>query len=329
MLRHACSRVLLSQCSPRSVSSLPIVHHEAYSAPILPQGHRFPMAVFQSIYNMLLEENIAQTDQVFRPPSLPTDEQLLLVHTPDYLHQFLSGTLPDSAARQIGFGRTTAEPILIERTQAEVAGTLLTAQLALEHGLACNTAGGTHHAFPGRGTGFCILNDMAVTAKCLLQQGAVQRVMTVDLDVHQGDGTAVCLQDEPQAFTLSVHSARNFPSRKQQSDLDIPLPDGVCDEEYMRMVATTLPGLLQDFRPNLVIYDAGIDPHMDDALGRLALTDDGLRRRDLLVLDTCLAQGIPVAGLVGGGYHHDLHTLADRHCWLHRAAAQMWRDYRL
>lgn len=207
-------------------------------------------------------------------------------------------------------------------------GTALTALLALEHGLACNTAGGTHHAYHDRGSGFCILNDLATTAKLLLATNTVARVLIVDLDVHQGDGTAAILQDEPNVFTLSVHARSNFPHRKQQSTLDVALEDGVGDEEYLGVVAGVLPDVLNTFRPDLVLYDAGVDTHADDALGHLALTDAGLLRRELLVLDTCLGFGVPVAGYVGGGYHADLTVLARRHCALHQAAQQLWGDHR-
>lgn len=157
----------------------------------------------------------------------------------------------------------------------------------------------------------------------------VSRVLIVDLDVHQGDGTAAILKDDPNIFTLSVHAGSNFPHRKQQSTLDVPLPDGVGDVEYLGTVARILPEVLTSFRPDIVLYDAGVDTHVDDALGRLAMTDAGLMRRELLVLDTCLGVGVPVAGYVGGGYHADLTVLARRHCALHHAAKQLWKDHRL
>ncbi|PRW61526.1 histone deacetylase [Chlorella sorokiniana] len=263
------------------------------------------------------------------PPSLPGRDLLNLVHSPEYVDAFCSGSLDEQRMRRIGFGEATRSQVLIDRTLAELAGTLLTAELALAHGMACNTAGGTHHAFRDYGSGFCILNDLAVTAELLLRQGRVQRVLILDLDVHQGDGTAHIFSGRKDVFTLSVHAASNFPARKQSSHLDVALPDGTADAEYLRVVAEVLTGVLQDFRPDLVLFDAGVDPHVEDALGLLALSDDGLRRRELLVLDSCLGMGVPVAGFVGGGYASNLAVLAERHCWLHRAAAQLWLDHGL
>ncbi|MEW5314063.1 MAG: hypothetical protein WDW38_005587 [Sanguina aurantia] len=311
---------------------LPIVYHPSYSKPQLPPGHRFPMQIFRTIYDQLLRDKVCchrQGAGPHPPPHLPTDEQLLMVHTPEYLSAFSSGTLETSLVRRIGFGAVVSSPDLIERTKAEVAGTLLTARLALKYGLACNVAGGTHHAFADCGSGYCILNDLAVTTEVLLQEGAVQRVLILDLDVHQGDGTASIFSGRGDVFTLSVHAANNFPSRKQLSTLDVPLPDGTDDARYMAMLASVLPDVLSSFKPQLVLYDAGVDVHESDALGKLALTDEGLLRREMMVLDTCLAAGIPVAGNVGGGYDADLEILARRHTALHRAASVMWDDHNL
>ncbi|KAK9804901.1 hypothetical protein WJX72_010870 [[Myrmecia] bisecta] len=312
-----------------SVTGLPVVHHPAYSAPQLPSGHRFPMGVFGRIHHLLLQEGLIQPTQVHCPAFLPSGDELQLVHDAQYVDRFCTGTLDAELERRIGFGEVTRQPILIERTLAEVAGTLHTAELALQCGLACNTAGGTHHAFPAYGSGFCILNDLAFTARNLQRRGAVQRVLILDLDVHQGDGTAAIFEGDDSVFTLSVHAESNFPYRKQTSDLDVGLPDGTGDEAYLRQVGDVLPSVLSSFRPDLVLYDAGVDVHRDDKLGRLALTDDGLMRREMQVLDTCLAAGIPIAGYVGGGYSSDLDVLAHRHSALHRAALQMWQDYKL
>ena len=205
----------------------------------------------------------------------------------------------------------------------------MAAELALKHGLAVGTAGGTHHAFRAHGSGYCVLNDLAVAAEALLARRAAARVLILDLDVHQGDGTAALFAGRTDVFTLSAHAERNFPARKQASHLDLPLPDATGDEAYMAAVAAALRSVLGSFKPDLVLYDAGVDVHAGDVLGRLALSDEGLARRELLVLDSCLGSGAAVAGVVGGGYHADLDVLARRHCWLHRAAAQMWRDYGL
>ncbi|KAK9791134.1 hypothetical protein WJX73_006413 [Symbiochloris irregularis] len=327
------ARLIVSELSTRqfaAASGVPTVYHPAYSAPQLPDGHRFPMGVFRRIYDSLLEQGIVSPSQIHIPPELPSDEMLHLVHTPKYVSAFSEGRLDANACRRIGFGVCMADPNLIERTKSEVAGTLLTAELALQHGLAVNTAGGTHHAFPAYGSGFCILNDLAVTARVLLERGTVQRILILDLDVHQADGTAAIFEGESDSvYTLSVHAASNFPLNKQRSTLDIPLADGVGDDDYLRTVADTLPGVLSGFKPQLVLYDGGIDVHQKDALGRLALTDAGLMRREMQVLDTCLSAGIPTAGYMGGGYNNSMDFLVKCHVMLHQAAKQMWIDHEL
>jgi acetoin utilization deacetylase AcuC-like enzyme len=242
---------------------------------------------------------------------------LTLVHTAEYVDSFLSGSIDSRAMRRIGLPWSEA---LVERTRAAVAGTLLTARLALEHGIASNTAGGTHHAHPEFGSGFCIFNDLAVAARGLVADGTVERILVVDLDVHQGDGTARALADDPRIFTFSMHSRKNFPFRKQSGDLDVELEDGLSDEAYLRTLEHHLPDLLDDVRPSLVLYDAGVDPHREDRLGRLELTDDGLARRDRFVLERALARGVPVATVIGGGYSSDHRRLARRHTIIHREA---------
>eukprot|EP00850_Spirogloea_muscicola_P016484 SM000134S26927 [mRNA] locus=s134:4170:7181:- [translate_table: standard] len=301
---HSPQCVAFSAASgPRRIGGVPTVYHPAYSAPQLPPGHRFPMAVFRAIYEELLSTGLTHLDEVHMPQSMPTLAQMCLVHERQYIEDFCNGRLSRACMKRIGLEWT---PVLVERTLIEVAGTLLTAELALEHGLACNTAGGTHHAHRDFGSGFCIINDLAVAAAVLLERGEVDRVLILDLDVHQGDGTAAILAGEPRVFTLSMHCGANFPTRKQVSDLDVDIPVGTGDEEYLRLVAHHLPQVLSLFRPNLVLYDAGVDPHKDDTLGRLSLTSEGLHQRELQVLDTCLGSGIPVAGFVGGGYHEDI-----------------------
>ena len=209
-----------------------------------------------------------------------------------------------------------------------VGGTLKTARLALSDGLACHLAGGTHHAHRDFGSGFCIFNDCAIAAHVLLATGEVERLMVIDLDVHQGDGTAACCCDEPRIFTLSVHAASNFPLRKVESDADLPLQDGVDDQGYLSAIGDRLPCLIDQFKPDLVLFNAGVDPHQDDRLGRLALTDHGLLNRDRLVLDACLRRSIPVATVIGGGYD-DLEALVPRHALVIRAAVEQGRLYGL
>ena len=294
---------------------LPVVYYPLYSPPF-PEGHRFPMPKFKMIYEILAEDGIAEPACVYRPE--PASRQLLtLVHTAEYVDSFLSGSIDSRAMRRIGLPWSEA---LVERTRAAVAGTLLTARLALEHGIASNTAGGTHHAHPEFGSGFCIFNDLAVAARGLVADGTVERILVVDLDVHQGDGTARALADDPRIFTFSMHSRKNFPFRKQSGDLDVELEDGLSDEAYLRTLEHHLPDLLDHVRPSLVLYDAGVDPHREDRLGRLELTDDGLARRDRFVLERALARGVPVATVIGGGYSSDHRRLARRHTIIHREA---------
>jgi acetoin utilization deacetylase AcuC-like enzyme len=303
---------------------LPLVYHPDYVAP-LPDSHRFPMEKFRRLSEILVEDGVAHPSQ-FHRPELPPVDWLELVHTPDYVQQYRTGTLDARAQRRIGLPWS---PALANRTCIAVGGTVLTAKLALECGLACNTAGGTHHAFPSFGSGFCIFNDMAIATRVLQHLGLVQKVLIVDLDVHQGDGTAVIFQDDPSVFTFSMHCEVNFPGTKQQSDLDVPLPEGMEDDDYLRTLADYLPDLLSQVRPDLVLFDAGVDTHVGDRLGKLALTDSGLYRREMQVLSTCAAQGYPVACVIGGGYADDFNALVYRHSILHRAASEVFRQYRL
>ena len=304
--------------------SVPIVYHPDYVTP-LPDGHRFPMAKFRLLHDLLLADGVTTLDRVFTP-TLPPTAWLELVHDPAYIQAYYTGTLDSKAQRRIGLP-WSAE--LVNRTCIAVGGSILTAKLALESGLACNTAGGTHHAFPTYGSGFCIFNDLAIASRVLQQSGLVKTILIVDLDVHQGDGTAAIFQQDVSVFTFSMHCVVNFPGTKQVSDLDVPLREGMEDEEYLKTLAEYLPDLLSQIKPDLVLYDAGVDPHINDRLGKLALTDRGIFDRDLQVLDTCISQGYPVACVIGGGYAEDLNGLVYRHSLLHRAASKIYRAYRL
>jgi acetoin utilization deacetylase AcuC-like enzyme len=299
--------------------ALPIVHHPAYVAP-LPHGHRFPMRKFGALMAHLLAQRVAAPAQV-RVPELAPPEWLALAHAPSYVDAVLSQSLDAAAVRRIGL---PVNAQVARRARAANGGTVLTARLALEYGLACNTAGGSHHAFAGYGAGFCLFNDVAVAARVLMREGLVERILVVDLDVHQGDGTAAIFLDEPRVFTFSMHCGTNFPLRKQTSDLDLALDAGLEDGPYLALLAAHLPGLLEDVRPDLVFYNAGVDPYIDDRLGRLALSAQGLERRERLVLKTCLAAGVPVAGVVGGGYAPDLDQLARLHAILPQVASELF-----
>jgi acetoin utilization deacetylase AcuC-like enzyme len=298
---------------------LPVVHHPAYVAP-LPSGHRFPMAKFGRLMELLLEDGVVDPAQI-RVPEVAPAAWLELAHAPAYVAAVLNQTLDAAAVRRIGLPIT---PEVATRSRAANGGTLLTARLALEHGLACNTAGGSHHAFAGYGAGFCVFNDVAVAARVLLAEGRIERALVVDLDVHQGDGTAAIFAGDPRVFTFSMHCRTNFPLHKQTGDLDLALDAGVGDAAYLALLAERLPALLQEVRPDLVFYNAGVDPHALDRLGRLALSEDGLYRRERLVLETCLAAGVPVAGVIGGGYTPDLDQLARLHTLLPRVASALF-----
>ncbi|AGY56441.1 histone deacetylase [Gloeobacter kilaueensis] len=299
---------------------LPLVYSPRYEA-ALPVGHRFPMGKFGHLYRYLLTSGIARPEQFWLPERAGW-EWLTLVHAPSYVADFCAGRLSEREFRRIGLPWS---PAIVERTCTAVGGTVLSARLAISHGLACNIAGGTHHAFADFGSGFCIFNDLAVAARVLLAEGRVSRVLIVDLDVHQGDGTARIFAQEPAVFTFSMHCEQNFPARKQQSDLDVSLPIGTGDAVYLRTLREYLPDLLDRVRPDLVLYDAGVDPHRRDRLGKLDLSDEGLYERDLEVIGSCLRRRVAVAGVIGGGYDDDLQALVQRHSLLHRAASALYR----
>ena len=292
----------------------PIVHHPAYVTP-LPARHRFPMPKFARLLACLRETGLLRPEQEHVPEPAPRT-WLELAHEAPYVAAVLEQRLDEAAVRRLGL---PLSPVLALRGRCAVAGTILAARLALEHGIACNTAGGSHHAFASFGAGFCLFNDVAVAARLLLAEGLIARTLVIDLDVHQGDGTAAIFAGDPRVFTLSVHCKANFPARKQQSDLDLALDPGVGDADYLAALDGLLPAVLDRARPDLVFYNAGVDPHVDDRLGRLALTDAGLAERERLVLAACRARGLPLACVVGGGYATDLDLLARRHAILHEA----------
>ena len=282
------------------------------------------MAKFKLLHQLLLDQGLIESKQIHVPLSIARRD-LEEIHPRRYHETFSRDQLTRPEQRRIGLPATSA---LVQRTWLAVGGTLLTARLALQHGLASHLAGGTHHAHPDFGSGFCIFNDCAVTARVLLQRGEVDRVLIVDLDVHQGDGSAACFQADERVTTFSVHAASNFPLRKVNSDFDIPLPDGTEDNDYLAAIGDQLPNVLDALNPQLVLFNAGVDPHRDDRLGRLNLSDDGLLMRDRLVLDACLRRTIPVATVIGGGYD-SLKPLVRRHAIVFRAAAEQARLFNL
>ncbi|XP_063415625.1 uncharacterized protein SYNPCC7002_A1628-like [Mytilus trossulus] len=298
---------------------LPIVHHHGYVCD-LPIKHRFAMKKFHGVIRHLRKDNVVSSKQIVEP-NLLDPEVFKVVHSSQYIDRFMSGQTTATEQRKTGFQWTEG---IVSRVRYETAGTLLAAKLALERGIACSTGGGTHHAFPDHGSGYCLVNDLAVTAMSLVLTGSVHRVVVVDLDVHQGDGTAFIFSDNSNIYTFSMHNENNFPFPKKESDIDIGLKDRMEDKEYMNILTDILPWILDHVKPDLVLYDAGVDPHEKDELGRLKLTDQGLFDRDFYVIDSCHRQGIPVATVIGGGYQRDLNALTLRHTIVHRAASKIW-----
>lgn len=303
---------------------LPLVFHDDYSPP-LPPGHRFPMEKFRLLRDHLVDSGLTTNAAILRPELCATDV-LALAHDRAYIERYCSGDMGRDELRRLGLPWS---PQLAQRTVRAVGGSLLAADLALEHGLACHLAGGTHHAHYDHASGFCIFNDLAIIALSLLESGRAGRVLIFDCDVHQGDGTARILEHVPDAVTVSLHCEKNFPLRKARSDWDIELAPGMGDLEYLKVVNDTLSYLLPLYQPDLVLYDAGVDVHRDDTLGLLNLSDDGLAMRDSTVIDHCLGRDIPLIGVIGGGYDKDRALLARRHAQLHFSAARAWNRHGL
>jgi acetoin utilization deacetylase AcuC-like enzyme len=286
----------------------PLVHHPDYVAP-LPPGHSFPMDKYGLVMAALREAGAAWDEHA--PEPMPR-AWIEAVHSPDYVEMVMAASVDRERERRIGFPVTER---VRRRSLLSSGGTYLAARLAMETGYAANTAGGSHHAMPDTGAGYCVLNDLAIAANRTLAEGRAKRVMIVDLDVHQGDGTAVMLAGRADAFTFSMHAAKNFPVRKARSSRDVELPDGLGDADYLEVLARELPACLDAFSPDLVLYQAGVDPHVDDRLGRLALTDGGLEARDRFVMGECRRRGVPLASVLGGGYSRngDRMAIARRH----------------
>ena len=249
-------------------------------------------------------------DVAWHEPEAMPRAWLEAVHDPAYVEEVLGAQVPAAKERRIGFPVT---PVVARRARMVPGGTYLAGLLALRHGFAANTAGGSHHALAETGAGYCVFNDLAVAAHRLVEEGRVARVLIVDVDVHQGDGTAALCAGHPQIATYSIHAEKNFPVRKARSTLDVPLADGVGDEDYCATLGATLTPLLAEVRPGLILYQGGVDPFAGDRLGRLALSDDGLARRDAVVAGLARAAGVPVASTVGGGYGDDTLAIARRH----------------
>jgi acetoin utilization deacetylase AcuC-like enzyme len=278
------------------------------------------MGKYRLLREALLVSGVLQANELV--PAEPVDVQALLrVHTPRWVRAVLEDRLTESEERRLGFPWS---PELVMRSRAAVGGTCAAAARALTEGIGGNLAGGTHHAFPDHGEGYCVFNDIAVSIRMLQAEGSVRRALVVDLDVHQGNGTAAVFDEDPDVFTFSMHGERNFPFHKQRSSLDIGLPDGVGDDVYLDVLSRHLPRVLEAARPDIVYYQAGVDPLAEDTLGRLSLTHAGLEARDTFVLEAARRSGIPVVVTLGGGYARPLEATVRAHIGTYRAARTVW-----
>ncbi|HJQ24000.1 MAG TPA: histone deacetylase [Blastocatellia bacterium] len=296
-------------------------YSDRYVIPLPPQ-HRFPIVKYAMIRQRLAAEGVLPANHLFHPPLVERDEALL-VHTADYYDRLVAGLLTEREIRRLGLPWSTA---LVGRSRVSVGGTLAAARAALDDGVAANLGGGTHHAFAGHGEGFCVFNDIAVAIRVLRGEGLIRRAAVVDLDVHQGNGTAALFADDPEVFTLSLHGEKNYPLVKQQSTLDVALADGTTDDEYLYALALHLATTLDRFRPDIVFYQAGVDPFFDDRLGRLALTLVGLKQRDEMVLAACRSRQLPCVITLGGGYAREVADTVEAHCNTIRTARAIFGE---
>jgi acetoin utilization deacetylase AcuC-like enzyme len=285
----------------------------------LPEGHRFPMVKYSMLRERVAHDGICGPGELLTPRAV-TDEEILRAHSPDYLERVVSGTLTDKEMRRIGFPWSEK---MVERSRRASGGTLGACLAALDEGFAANLAGGTHHAFSDRGEGYCVFNDSAIAARAVQAAGLAERVVVIDTDVHQGNGTAEILHGDPTVFTFSIHGAKNFPFHKEESDLDVPLLDGVVDTEFLATLEENLEAALDAADASLAIYLAGADPFEGDRLGRLSVTKSGLAERDRIILEACRERRIPVALTMAGGYARDVADTVDVHFQSVRTAADM------
>lgn len=298
---------------------LKIAYHPLYAHP-LPEGHRFPMMKYELIPEQLLQEGTIVPANLFSPePAAETD--ILRTHETGYWEQLRHLTLPAREQRRIGFPLTAQ---LVEREIRIAQGTIDGTQFAQQYGVAFNVAGGTHHAGSDWGEGFCLLNDQSIAANYLLHRQYASRILIIDLDVHQGNGTAQLFQNEPRVFTFSMHGADNFPFRKERSDYDIALETGTGDETFLRLLDEALVFVFEKHQPDFVFYLSGVDILATDKLGKLALTKDGCATRDRMVLEACRKHHLPVQVSMGGGYSADIATIVDAHCNTFRIARELF-----
>lgn len=289
----------------------------------LPEGHKFPMAKYAKLRERIVAEGIVSAEDLHEAPPASI-EDLQLVHDAAYVNAVISGTVAADIQRRIGFPWS---PQMVERSRRSVGATIAAAHVALDDGVAANLAGGTHHAFADRGEGFCVFNDVAVASRVLQRDQLARRIAIIDLDVHQGNGTAAIFSGDPSVFTFSMHGEKNFPFKKEQSDLDVALPDGTSDDAYLDLLQHHLEAVLTHHQPDFVFYLAGADPYEGDRLGRLKMTIAGLRRRDDIVLSTCSRAQLPVAISMSGGYATDVDAIVTIHTnTIHTAVRQQWHS---
>ncbi|UNU73699.1 histone deacetylase [Moraxella nasovis] len=295
---------------------LKIAHSPLFCHP-LPMGHRFPMAKYDLIPKKLINDGVIRADNLFHPQML-SESEILSTHSNDYWHKLKTGTLSDKEIRKIGLPMSAQ---LVKRERYITHATYECALYALQYGISLSTSGGTHHGFADHGEGFCVFNDVCVASNLLLQRGQARQILSVDLDVHQGNGNASIMANNPSVFIFSMHGKKNYPFIKPPSDLDIELADGTGDDEYLQILTDTLPNLIKQTNPDIIFYQAGVDVLATDKLGKLSLTMAGCHERDEIVLTTAYQFGVPVVVVMGGGYSDDVNVVVDGHCGVFRVAS--------
>lgn len=298
---------------------LKIAYHPIYVLP-LPKGHRFPMEKYELVPQQLLHEGTCTKENFFEP-DFPEEADILAVHDHDYVEALKQQTLSYREARKIGLPLSER---LVEREFIIASGTITAAEYALHNGIAMNIAGGTHHAYTNMGEGFCMFNDQAVAARWLQRNNLAKKILMVDLDVHQGNGTAEIFQNDASVFTFSIHGKNNYPFKKEKSDLDIELENGIGDEEYLKIVKEKIPKLIEQEKPDFIFYLSGVDILASDKLGKLACTEAGCKERDRFVLQTCYDLGIPIEVSMGGGYSPDIKDIVEAHSNTFRLAQEIF-----
>ena len=294
---------------------LPVINHEDYFAKI-GDDHKFPIKKFGALANYLISRNIVKK---FHQPYACSDETLKRAHSEKYIKDVKNKTLDQSIIKKIGFPLVDS---VVQRSLVATGGTVLASKLAIKYGLACNTAGGSHHANFEGGAGYCVFNDVAVAAQYLLDRGLAGRILIVDLDVHQGNGNSDIFKDNKNVFTFSMHSKSNYPAKKSTSDLDVELDDNMEDNEYIKILNFYLNQLNQE-NFDYVFYIAGVDIHHNDRLGKLKISDEGIKERDELVTENFFSKGIPLCGVLGGGYNKNFDKLVELHSFLHQSCAKL------